>query len=202
MTFDSSSIAALIVAASFAGGLNIYATILTLGLLARTHVVLLPPGLAMLSNPWLVGAAGTLFALEFFADKLPGFDLVWNALHTFVRVPVAALLAFQAANQMPAGMQLLATLAGALIAVAAHGSKTVLRAAVTPAPEPVSNIALSSSEDLLAIGLTWLATHHPFAAASIAGVLLLGILLAARALARVIGRPLRQFFSPFSSPSR
>src|ERR1700682_760670 len=94
--FTPTSITALIIASSFAGGLNIYATVLTLGLLARTHVVLLPPGLDPLGHTWVLVTCAVLFAIEFFADKIPGFDLFWNLLHTLVRVPIAALVAYHA----------------------------------------------------------------------------------------------------------
>ena len=177
-TFTPSTIAALVIAASFAAGLNVYATVLTLGLLAHAHWVVLPPGLEGLSNWWIIGVSGALFAVEFFADKIPGLDLLWNGMHTFIRVPVAALLAYRATTQLTPGMQLLATTMGAAIALAAHGSKTAARALVTPSPEPVSNIALSSSEDVAAVGITWLATQHPWAAASITiGLLAVTVLL-------------------------
>jgi Domain of unknown function (DUF4126) len=179
MPFTPSTIAALVIAASFAAGLNVYATVLTLGLLAHAHWVVLPPGLEALSNWWIIGASGTLFAAEFIADKIPGFDLLWNALHTFIRVPVAALLAYRATTQLSPGMQVLATAAGAAIALAAHGSKTAARALVTPSPEPVSNIALSGTEDVAAIGITWLATQHPWAAASITIAFLVATVLMA-----------------------
>jgi hypothetical protein len=176
--FTPSTIAALVIAASFAAGLNVYATVLTLGLLAHAHWVALPPGLEVLSDWWVIGVSATLFGVEFVADKIPGFDLVWNALHTFIRVPVAALLAYRATTQLSPGMQVLATAVGAAIALAAHGSKTAARALVTPSPEPVSNIALSASEDVGAVGITWLATQHPWAAASITiGLLLVSILM-------------------------
>src|SRR3984893_1806788 len=194
MPFTPSTTAALVIAASFAAGLNVYATVLTLGLLAHAHWVALPPGLESLSSWWIIGVSGTLFAVEFVADKIPGFDLLWNALHTFIRVPVAALLAFRATSQLTPGMQILATALGATIALAAHGSKTAARAAVTPSPEPVSNIALSTTEDAVAIGLTWFATHHPVIAASIALVCLAAAILAARALLRAIQKPLRKLF--------
>ena len=178
MLFTPSNIAALVIAASFAAGLNVYATVLTLGLLAHAHWVVLPPGLEGLSNWWIIGVSGALFAVEFFADKIPGLDLLWNGMHTFIRVPVAALLAYRATTQVTPGMQLLATTMGAAIALAAHGSKTAARALVTPSPEPVSNIALSSSEDVAAVGITWLATQHPWAAASITiGLLAVTVLL-------------------------
>jgi Domain of unknown function (DUF4126) len=178
--FTPANIAALIIAASFAAGLNVYATVLTLGLLAHTHWVVLPPGLDALGDWWVIGVSGAMFALEFVADKIPGFDLIWNALHTFIRIPVAALLAYQASAQMSPQMKLIATLAGAAIAMAAHGSKTAVRAAVTASPEPFSNIALSTSEDAVAIGITWLTTRHPWVAATIAAALTLCAILAAR----------------------
>jgi hypothetical protein len=180
MVFTPSTIAALVIAASFAAGLNVYATVLTLGLLAHLHWVALPPGLETLANWWIIGVSGTLFAVEFIADKIPGFDLLWNALHTFIRVPIAALLAFRATSQLTPGMQMLATALGAAIALAAHGSKTAARALVTPSPEPVSNLALSSTEDVAAVGITWLATQHPWVAASITLTLLLASVLMVR----------------------
>ena len=188
MTFTPSNIAALIIAASFAAGLNVYATVLTLGLLARFHTVALPPGLELLGNWWVIGVSGALFALEFVADKIPAFDLIWNALHTFIRPPVAALIAWQASAPLSPEMKLLAALAGAGIAMISHGSKTAVRAAVTPSPEPVSNIALSTSEDVLAVGITWLTTQHPWIAAAIAATLILCALLAARWIVRLLRR--------------
>jgi hypothetical protein len=194
MNFSPANITALVVAASFAGGLNIYATVLTLGILARTQWVALPPGLDSLGNTWVLVTCGIMFAMEFVADKIPAFDMVWNALHTVVRIPIAALVAYHASSQLTPQMQILATTLGAAIALAAHGSKTALRAAVTPSPEPVSNIALSSAEDAVAIGLTWFATHHPVIAASLALACLAAAVLAARALLRAIQRPLRKLF--------
>jgi hypothetical protein len=194
MDFSPANIAALVIAASFAAGLNIYATVLTLGILARTQWVALPPGLDSLGHTWVLVVCGVMFAIEFVADKIPGFDMIWNGLHTVVRVPVAALVAYHASSQLTPQMQVLATALGAAIALAAHGSKTAIRAAVTPSPEPVSNIALSSSEDVVAVGLTWFATHHPFVAASVAIVLLASGVLAAWALFRAVRRPLKRLF--------
>jgi hypothetical protein len=192
MTFTPSSIAALIVAASFAAGLNVYATVATLGILAHFHWVVLPPGLETLANPWIICIASLLFAVEVFADKVPALDLFWNAAHTFIRVPVAALLAYRAASQLSPEMQLLAAAAGAAIAALAHTSKTAARALVTPSPEPISNIALSSAEDVTAISLTWLATHHPYTAASIAGVGIIFLLLSLRWIAVRLKRLFRR----------
>lgn len=182
MNFNAANIVALVTAASFAAGLNLYATVLTLGLLARTHWVQLPPGLESLGHTWMLVACAVLFAVEFIADKVPGLDLVWNALQTFVRVPVAALVAYHASSQLSPAMQVLATAIGAVVALAAHSSKTAVRAAVTPSPEPISNIALSTAEDVTAVGLTWIATHHPLVAASVSLVLLAFAVMAARFL--------------------
>jgi hypothetical protein len=192
MHFSAANITSLIVAASFAGGLNIYATVLTLGVLARTHWVALPAGLSGIGDTWVIVTCAVLFVVELFADKIPGFDMVWNGLQTIVRVPVAGLVAYHASSQLSPGMQLLATAIGAGIALASHSSKTLVRAAVTPSPEPISNIALSSTEDVLAVGITWFATHHPVIAASMAIALLGAAFLAARALVRAIQKPMKK----------
>lgn len=198
MSFAPANIVALIIAASFAAGLNLYATVLTLGLLARTHWVQLPPGLEPLGHTWILIACAVLFMAEFVADKIPGFDLVWNALHTFVRIPIAALVAYHASSQLSPEMQIVATALGAAVALVAHSSKTAVRAAVTPSPEPISNIALSTTEDVAAVGLTWMATHHPIAAASLAIVMLATAIVAVRYLLRT----LRRMFSKLRSTDR
>jgi len=181
---------ALIVAVSFAAGLNVYATVATLGLLAHAGLLVLPESLHLLASWWVIGASVALFGVEFFADKIPAFDLVWNALHTFIRVPVAALLAWRATATLTPGEQLAATLLGGLIALAAHGGKIAARAAVTPSPEPLSNISLSLGEDALAVSLTWLATAHPYVAGGIATAFVVAVLL----LIRWVWRALRSLF--------
>lgn len=186
MRFGGGELVGLVVAVSFAAGLNVYATVATLGLLAHAGVLDLPAGLHLLSSWWVITAAGALFAVEFFADKIPVFDLVWNALHTFVRIPVAALIAYGATSQLSPEKQLLATLAGGAIALAAHGGKTAARAAVTPSPEPVSNFALSAGEDVVAIFLTWFASVHPIIAAAAVGVFLAAILIVMRTVVRAL----------------
>lgn len=189
-SIPASELVALLVATSFAAGLNVYATVATLGLLAHAGVLPLPPGLELLSSWWVISASGVLFAIEFFADKIPAFDLIWNALHTFIRVPVAALLAYRATATLSPWEQVAATVAGGAIALAAHGGKTAVRAAVTPSPEPISNWTLSLGEDGLAIFLTWFATQHPYAAIAIVGLLLIIIIV----LIRWVGRSLRALF--------
>jgi len=177
---------ALLTAIGFAAGLNLYATLAVLGLLARFGHLPLPPGLQLLESWAVIAASIALFCIEFFADKIPAFDLIWNALHTFIRVPVAAILAYRATSQLSLEHQLLATLLGAAVALIAHGGKTAARVAVTPSPEPLSNFTLSLSEDVVAIGLTWLATRHPYVAGTLAAALILAVLLAVRLVIRAL----------------
>src|SRR5512142_912825 len=167
MKLPTHDLIGLLVAVSFAAGLNVYATVATLGVLGHTGAITLPQSLHLLASWYVIAAAVVLFGIEFFADKIPAFDLIWNALHTFIRVPVAALIAWRATAQLSPGEQLLATVAGGLIALAAHSGKTAARAAVTPSPEPISNMALSFGEDAFAIFITWFATQHPYIASAI-----------------------------------
>ena len=190
MRLPAAELVAMLVATSFAAGLNVYATVATLGLLARFELLPLPDSLHLLEDWWIIAASIALFVVEFFADKVPAFDLIWNALHTFVRVPVAAVLAYGATSHLSPGEQLLATALGGLVALAAHGGKTAVRAAVTPSPEPLSNIGLSFGEDALAIFLTWFATRHPYPAAAIVIALLVIIII----LMRWVLRALRALF--------
>ncbi len=147
---------------------------------------MLPRALHPVANWYVNGACEALFLVEFFADKIPAFDLVWNALHTFVRIPVAALLAWGAAAQLSPGMQLLAAVLGGGIALAAHGGKMAARLAVTPSPEPLSNIGLSLGEDALAVFLTWFASQHPYMAGAIVIVALLIVVLMIRWVIRAM----------------
>jgi len=188
---NSDQAVAMIAGTSFAAGLNVYATVGVLGLLSRAGVIELPSGLHLVSSWWIIGVCLAMFALEFFADKIPMFDLLWNALHTFVRIPIAAYVAYAATSHLSPQMQLASTLMGAAIAFAAHGGKTALRAAVTPSPEPFSNMALSFGEDVGAISLTWIATQHPYIAAALVAVSLALIIACAR---RVV-RSLRNLYS-------
>jgi hypothetical protein len=180
----------LLVAIGFAAGLNTYATIAVLGLLGHFAHLPLPPGLQLLAGWPVIIASLALFGIEFFADKIPAFDLIWNALHTFIRVPIAGLLAYRATSELSPEHQLLATLLGASVALIAHGGKTAARAAVTPSPEPFSNITLSLGEDVLAIGLTWLATRHPYVAGTLATIFVLIVVL----MTRLVIRAMRALF--------
>src|SRR5579863_7583083 len=192
MKMPGHDLVALLVAVSFAAGLNVYATVATLGLLSHAGWLELPPALGILASWWVIGASGALFGVEFFADKVPAFDLIWNALHTFIRVPVAAVLAWRATATLTPGEQLAAAAAGALIALVAHGGKTAVRAAVTPSPEPFSNIALSLGEDALAVLLTWIATWKPWLAIGLVAALVVVTILMVRWVIRALGVLLRR----------
>jgi hypothetical protein len=187
----SGNMVGILVGASFAAGLNAYATVATLGLLSRAGFIALPQSLQLLDSWWIIGVALTLFSIEFFADKIPAFDLVWNALNTFIRVPVAALLAYGATAHLAPWEQFAATAGGGLLGLAAHGGKTAIRAAVTPSPEPFSNITLSLTEDALAVFLSWFATKHPYITVAIVASLVLLIFLAARFVWRALRRLFR-----------
>jgi Domain of unknown function (DUF4126) len=189
---STSRVLALAVATSFAAGLNTYATVATLGVLARTGVVDLPASLEIVASWPVIGAAAALYLVEFVADKIPAVDLAWNVLHTFVRVPAAALIAYAATAQLTPTDQLIAAAVGSLVALAAHGGKTAARVAVTPSPEPFSNIALSLGEDAVAVSLTWLASRHPIAAAAIALAFVAAIVASIRFVVRAIRRAMHE----------
>lgn len=193
MGIAAATLVPAIVAISFAAGLNVYATAATLGLLGRFGVVSLPSGLHALSNTPILAASIALFLLEFFADKIPVFDLFWNALHTFIRVPIAALLAYGAAAHISPPMQAVCAALGALVALAAHGGKTAARAAVTASPEPFSNSVLSAGEDVLSISLVWFATRHPILAGLAAIGMLAVVVVAARAVIHALASLFRRF---------
>ena len=151
----------LVLGAGFSSGLNLYATIATLGLLERFGVIHLPPQLQILAHPLILGIAGVLYVMEFLADKIPYVDSVWQAVHTFIRPPAAALLAFSATAAAPEPWRWGAALLAGGIALTSHGTKASARAAANMSPEPLSNWALSFGEDVLAVWLTWFATTHP-----------------------------------------
>ena len=153
----------LALGAGFSSGLNLYATIATLGLLERYGIIHLPGSLQVLSHPWVLGIALALYAIEFLADKIPYVDTVWDAAHTLIRPPAAALLAYGATVAAPAEWRWSAALLAGGVALTSHSTKASTRAAVNTSPEPFSNWLLSLGEDALAVWLTWMATVHPTA---------------------------------------
>ncbi len=154
---------ALSLGAGFSSGLNLYATVATLGLFQRYGLIHLPASLAVLSHPIVIGIAVALYLVEFFADKIPYFDSLWDAIHTFIRPPAAAVLAYAAAGGVAPEWRWAAALLAGGVAFTSHGAKASTRAAVNTSPEPFSNWVLSIGEDLLAVWLTWFATRHPVA---------------------------------------
>jgi hypothetical protein len=163
----------LALGAGFSSGLNLYATIATLGLLQRYGIIHLPASLQVLSHPWILGIALALYAIEFLADKIPYVDTIWDAVHTLIRPPAAALLAYSATVTAPPEWRWGAALLAGGVALTSHGTKASTRAAVNTSPEPFSNWLLSLGEDALAVWLTWMATVHPTATIVVVAFLIL-----------------------------
>jgi hypothetical protein len=173
---------------SFASGLNLYATIAAAGLFQRLGLIQLPEPLQVLSHPIVLGLAGTLFLIEFIADKIPYVDSAWDAVHTFIRPPAAALLAYSAFGAVPEEWKIGASLLAGGVALTSHGAKATTRAAANTSPEPVSNWALSILEDGLAVFLVWMAAEHPLLTAGIVLVLVIVAVLLIRKLWRFAGQ--------------
>ncbi len=169
---------------SFASGLNVYATVAAAGLMQRLGVVQLPDSLQVLSHPIVLGVAITLFLVEFIADKIPYVDSAWDALHTFIRPPAAAVLSYSAFGTVPEECKIGAALLAGSVALTSHGAKASTRAAANTSPEPVSNWVLSIFEDGLAVFLVWLAATHPLLTAGIVLVLVVIAVLLIRKLWR------------------
>jgi hypothetical protein len=160
---ETIEILALTLGAGWAAGINLYAAVFMLGYLGATGDVILPPGLEVLSDPLLMGVAGIMYCIEFFADKTPGVDTGWDVLHTFVRIPAGAILAAGAASgfEVSEAAQLAAALAGGTLAAGSHLTKTSSRVLINISPEPVTNWTASIAEDLVVIGGLWTALHYP-----------------------------------------
>lgn len=158
---------------SFASGLNVYATVAAAGLFQRFGVVQLPDSLQVLANPFVIGLAAILFLIEFIADKIPYVDSAWDAVHTFIRPPAAALIAYSAFGEVPAEWKTGAALLAGGVALTSHGAKATTRAAANTSPEPVSNWILSLAEDGLAVFLAWMAAEHPLITAAVVVVLVI-----------------------------
>jgi hypothetical protein len=159
---------------SFASGLNLYATVAAAGLFQRLGIVNLPEPLHVLAHPVVLGVALTLFVLEFIADKIPYVDSAWDAVHTFIRPPAAAILSYGAfSDGFPEEWKLAAALLAGSVALTSHGAKASTRAAANASPEPLSNWTLSLLEDGFAVFLAWMAAEHPLLTATIVVVLVI-----------------------------
>lgn len=158
---DAVNIIALSMGAAWASGINLYATIFMLGYMGMTGNIALPDELQMLSNPMVMAAAGFMYCVEFFADKIPGIDSGWDSIHTFIRIPAGAMLAASAVGDVTPAVELSAALLGGSLAAGSHATKAGSRLLINTSPEPVSNWGASIGEDLLVIGGLWAALNHP-----------------------------------------
>lgn len=178
--------------ASLLAGWRLYIVILGTGLAMRSGMVPLPEhleSLQVLANPWVLGIAGVGALAEFFADKVPWLDSAWDAVHTLVRPVGGALLALAIVDPGNPAMQVIAFLLGGGGALLAHGGKAGARAAINTSPEPVTNVAMSTAEDVATIGLMWFIYEYPWAAAGVAALLAalaIGLMLAVRRLFRKV----------------
>ncbi len=188
---------ALALASAVASGLNAYASVAMIGLLQRYAVIHLPPPMNALSQDWVVAVAAALFVIEFFADKIPYFDNLWDAIHTFIRVPVGAGLAAGFFADQTAPWQALMAVVGGALALQSHGTKASARLAVNTSPEPLSNWALSLAEDALVVLLLWMAASHPYLTLAILAALVVVFIL----LVRVILGGLRRLLARLRGPS-
>ncbi len=157
-----SGIIALSMGAAWASGINLYAAILVLGLLGLTGNITLPPDLMILTHPLVMGAAGLMYLVEFFADKVPGVDSAWDGLHTFIRIPAGALLAAGAVGQVNPVLALVAGILGGGFAAASHAVKAGSRVLINTSPEPVTNWLASITEDVAVVLGLWTALQHPW----------------------------------------
>src|SRR5205809_4125043 len=194
----------LAVGAASTSGINLYATVLTLGLLQRFQWLQLPEEWKLLGESWVLGLAGALFLVEFVADKIPWVDSVWDTIHTFIRVPAGAVLMASAFVNLDAATRLAAGLLGGGLALTTHGAKATARLAVNSSPEPFTNIAFSLIEDMVTVFLLGLAATHPWLAALLLTLLLLLCLMVICTLFKftrlLLGR-LRGWFGGKSAPS-
>jgi len=152
---------ALIMGTSWAAGINLYATIGVLGFLGVTGNIVLPEQLQVLQNPLVIGAAALMYVVEFFADKTPGVDTGWDTIHTFIRIPAGVMLAAGAVGEVNPALVIVAGILGGTISATSHSLKAGSRIMINTSPEPFSNWAASTLEDVAVIAGLWTALHHP-----------------------------------------
>ena len=181
---------ALSMGVAWASGINLYAAVFMLGYLGSTGYVALPPDMMVVTDPLVMAAAGFMYCVEFFADKTPGVDTGWDAIHTFIRIPAGAILAYAAVGNVSPAAQLAALLIGGALAAGTHATKAGTRVLINTSPEPFTNWVASVSEDLMVIGGLWTALNHPwlFLCALIVFILIMAWLLPR------IGRALKSMF--------
>jgi hypothetical protein len=169
-------------------GINLYATVLVIGLAARFDWVDLPDSFETLGSNWVIAGAAALFLLEFLADKIPWIDSLWDAIHTLVRPIGAAIVAVAALGPASPGMEVAAALLGGAIGASTHAAKAGTRLAVNASPEPATNVAVSLAEDGFVVGLVLLLLTHPLLGLGLALAALLAILVVLALLLRLLFR--------------
>ncbi len=172
-------------------GINLYATVATLGLLQHFRLVHLPGELEVLANWWVIGVAAGMYVVEFIADKIPAVDSVWDAIHTFIRVPAGAAMAAAAFARADPAVKVIALLLGGGVALTSHSTKAAARATANLSPEPFSNIALSLGEDGIAFGSSFLVAWFPVVMLGIVVLFLVVFFWLAPKIVRVVRRRLR-----------
>ncbi|MGB0468466.1 MAG: DUF4126 domain-containing protein [Pontibacterium sp.] len=155
------SLVALTMGVGWASGINLYATVLMLGVLSNMGHITLPAELMVVADPLVLMAAGLMYCVEFFADKVPGVDTGWDGLHTFIRIPAGAALAASAVGDLAPAVEIAAALVGGSLAAASHATKAGSRVLINTSPEPVTNWVASFSEDILVLGGLWTALNYP-----------------------------------------
>ncbi len=153
---------ALTMGVAWASGINLYAAILVLGIMGSTGNITLPPELLILTDPLIITAAGVMYVVEFFADKIPGVDNGWDTIHTFIRIPLGALLAAAAVGDVNPSVAIAAALLGGGLAASTHATKSGARILINTSPEPVTNWLTSLGEDIMVIAGLWTALYYPW----------------------------------------
>jgi len=180
----------LALGSAWTSGINLYATVVVLGLMQKFTSYSFPGGLDVLDNWWIIGIAGFLYIVEFVADKVPYFDSLWDVVHTFIRVPAGAIIAYSATSEMNETMTVIAALFGGGLALSSHGTKAAVRAGINLSPEPVSNWVMSLLEDAIAFVGAVLAVVAPVIIAVILGIFILFFFWFAPKVFRAIRRML------------
>jgi hypothetical protein len=162
MPLDLAGLLALAAGLGWAAGLRLYTVIFVVGMAGRLGWIVLPPGLHVLEHPWVLGAAGLMLTVEFFADKIPLLDSVWDTVHTFIRIPAGAALAAMVFGGQGVEWQTAMAIMGGTLAAGTHFTKAGTRAMINASPEPFSNVAASFSEDVVVLSGLWLMFAHPW----------------------------------------
>ena len=162
LPLDFAGLVALAAGLGWASGFRLYTSLFVVGLAGRLGWIVLPEGLHLLEQPWVLGAAGLMLIVEFFADKIPLLDSVWDTLHTFIRIPAGAALAAMVFGGQGVEWQTAMAMLGGTLAAGTHFTKAGTRAFINASPEPFTNVAASSGEDLVALAGLWLMFAHPW----------------------------------------